>query len=100
MHCVLQLAGPWANGSRLAFSRGGPGQKRLKNAAVLVVGAGGLGSPALLYLAASGIGTIGVIDDDVVENSNLQRQIIHTDDRIGMPKVLVVSRLRSDLGRM
>jgi molybdopterin/thiamine biosynthesis adenylyltransferase len=66
---------------------GGPGQRRLKNAAVLVVGAGGLGSPALLYLAASGIGTIGVIDDDVVENSNLQRQIIHTDDRIGMPKV-------------
>ena len=54
---------------------------------MLVVGAGGLGSPALLYLAASGVGTIGVIDDDVVENSNLQRQVIHTDDRIGMPKV-------------
>jgi molybdopterin/thiamine biosynthesis adenylyltransferase len=48
---------------------------------------GGLGSPALLYLAAAGVGQIGIIDDDVVENSNLQRQVIHTDDRIGMPKV-------------
>lgn len=66
---------------------GGTGQKRLKAARVLVVGAGGLGSPALLYLAASGVGTIGVIDGDVVENTNLQRQIIHTDARIGMPKV-------------
>jgi molybdopterin/thiamine biosynthesis adenylyltransferase len=66
---------------------GGPGQRRLKDARVLVVGAGGLGSPALLYLAASGVGTIGVIDDDVVDGSNLQRQIIHTDARIGMPKV-------------
>jgi len=66
---------------------GGPGQKRLKEAKVLVVGAGGLGAPALLYLAAAGVGTVGVIDDDVVENSNLQRQVIHTDDRIGMPKV-------------
>ncbi|NNE80938.1 MAG: HesA/MoeB/ThiF family protein [Silicimonas sp.] len=66
---------------------GGPGQKRLKEARVLVIGAGGLGSPALQYLAAAGVGTIGVIDDDVVENSNLQRQVIHTDDRIGMPKV-------------
>jgi molybdopterin/thiamine biosynthesis adenylyltransferase len=66
---------------------GGPGQKRLKAAKVLVVGAGGLGSPVLLYLAGSGVGTIGVIDDDVVEGSNLQRQVIHTDARIGMPKV-------------
>jgi molybdopterin/thiamine biosynthesis adenylyltransferase len=66
---------------------GGAGQKRLKSARVLVVGAGGLGSPALLYLAASGVGVLGVIDDDMVEGSNLQRQIIHTDDRIGMPKV-------------
>ncbi|NEX47545.1 HesA/MoeB/ThiF family protein [Pseudotabrizicola algicola] len=66
---------------------GGPGQKSLKSARVLVVGAGGLGSPALLYLAASGVGVIGVIDDDVVEGSNLQRQIIHADARIGMPKV-------------
>jgi molybdopterin/thiamine biosynthesis adenylyltransferase len=66
---------------------GGPGQKRLKAARVLVVGAGGLGSPALLYLAGAGVGTIGVIDGDVVENTNLQRQIIHADQRIGMPKV-------------
>ncbi|MEM9580608.1 MAG: molybdopterin-synthase adenylyltransferase MoeB [Pseudomonadota bacterium] len=66
---------------------GGPGQKKLKNARVLVIGAGGLGAPALQYLAAAGVGTIGVIDDDVVENANLQRQVIHTDTRIGMPKV-------------
>ncbi len=66
---------------------GGPGQRRLKDAKVLVVGAGGLGSPALMYLAAAGVGCIGVIDDDAVEGSNLQRQIIHTDQRIGMPKV-------------
>jgi len=66
---------------------GGAGQKRLKAARVLVVGAGGLGSPAILYLAAAGVGTIGVIDDDMVEDSNLQRQIIHTDNRIGLPKV-------------
>ena len=66
---------------------GGAGQKKLKQARVLVVGAGGLGSPVLLYLAASGVGTIGVIDDDTVDSSNLQRQIIHTDQRIGMPKV-------------
>ncbi len=66
---------------------GGMGQRRMKEAKVLVVGAGGLGSPSLLYLAAAGIGTIGVIDDDTVSNSNLQRQVIHTDARIGMPKV-------------
>ncbi len=66
---------------------GGPGQKRLKEAKVLVIGAGGLGAPALQYLAAAGVGTIGVIDDDVVENTNLQRQVIHRDASIGMPKV-------------
>ncbi|MGR3375277.1 HesA/MoeB/ThiF family protein [Salipiger abyssi] len=66
---------------------GGPGQKALKQARVLVIGAGGLGAPALQYLAAAGVGTIGVIDDDLVENANLQRQVIHTDARIGMPKV-------------
>lgn len=66
---------------------GGSGQVRLKNSRVLVVGAGGLGAPALLYLGAAGVGTIGVIDDDVVELSNLQRQVIHTDNRQGMPKV-------------
>lgn len=66
---------------------GGAGQKRLKSARVLVVGAGGLGSPAILYLAAAGVGTVGVIDDDVVEATNLQRQIIHTDQKLGIPKV-------------
>jgi len=66
---------------------GGPGQKALKNARVLVVGAGGLGSPVLLYLAAAGVGTIGVIDDDEVSNSNLQRQVIHRDADIGLAKV-------------
>ncbi len=75
---------------------GGPGQKKLKAARVLVVGAGGLGSPALLYLAAAGVGTIGVIDDDVVEASNLQRQIIHDDAAVGSPKVQsAVAAMRS-----
>lgn len=67
---------------------GGPGQKRLKEARVLAIGAGGLGAPVLQYLAAAGVGTIGVIDDDHVEASNLQRQVIHTDARLGQPKVL------------
>lgn len=66
---------------------GGSGQKKLKEARVLVIGAGGLGAPALQYLAAAGVGTIGIIDDDVVDSSNLQRQVIHTDARIDMPKV-------------
>ena len=62
------------------------GQRRLKNARVLVVGAGGLGSPTLLYLAAAGVGTLGIVDFDVVEESNLQRQIIHGTSDIGRPK--------------
>jgi molybdopterin/thiamine biosynthesis adenylyltransferase/rhodanese-related sulfurtransferase len=62
------------------------GQKRLKNAKVLVVGAGGLGSPALLYLAAAGVGTLGIVEFDVVDESNLQRQVIHGQSDIGRPK--------------
>lgn len=66
---------------------GGPGQAKLKAARVLVIGAGGLGAPAMLYLAAAGIGTIGIVDDDVVDLSNLQRQVIHATPDIGRPKV-------------
>ncbi|ALE80566.1 adenylyltransferase/sulfurtransferase MoeZ [Pseudonocardia alni] len=62
------------------------GQKRLKNAKVLVVGAGGLGSPALLYLAAAGVGTLGIVEFDVVDESNLQRQVIHGQSDVGRPK--------------
>jgi adenylyltransferase/sulfurtransferase len=62
------------------------GQKRLKNARVLVVGAGGLGSPALLYLAAAGVGTLGIVEFDEVDESNLQRQVIHGQSDIGRPK--------------
>jgi molybdopterin/thiamine biosynthesis adenylyltransferase len=65
---------------------GGPGQNRLKGAKVLVVGAGGLGAPLLYYLAAAGIGTIGIVDHDEVSVSNLQRQIIHTTARVGVAK--------------
>src|SRR6202012_820999 len=66
---------------------GGPGQAALRRSRVLVVGAGGLGAPVLLYLAAAGVGTLGVVDDDVVSLSNLQRQVIHTTPDIGAPKV-------------
>ncbi|MFP6733680.1 MAG: molybdopterin-synthase adenylyltransferase MoeB [Rhodospirillales bacterium] len=65
---------------------GGAGQSRLLDARVLVIGAGGLGSPAILYLAAAGVGTIGIIDDDAVDLSNLQRQIVHATARIGAAK--------------
>jgi adenylyltransferase/sulfurtransferase len=66
---------------------GSLGQRRLKNAKVLVIGAGGLGSPALLYLAAAGVGTIGIVDDDIVDLSNLQRQVIHGVADVGRPKI-------------
>jgi molybdopterin/thiamine biosynthesis adenylyltransferase len=63
------------------------GQLKLLNAKVLLLGAGGLGSPAALYLAAAGVGTLGIVDNDVVDLSNLQRQVIHSTERIGVPKV-------------
>ena len=63
------------------------GQKKLRSSKVLIVGAGGLGAPAALYLAAAGVGTIGIVDDDCVELSNLQRQILHTTEQVGKKKV-------------
>ena len=66
---------------------GEKGQAKLLDAKVLCIGAGGLGSPVAFYLAAAGVGTIGLIDNDIVDLSNLQRQILHTNDRVGMPKV-------------
>ena len=65
---------------------GEAGQRKLLDARVLIVGAGGLGSPAALYLAAAGVGTLGIVDDDVVDDSNLQRQVIHSTERLGMGK--------------
>ncbi len=66
---------------------GGPGQRRLQAARALCIGAGGLGSPALLYLAAAGVGTLGVVDDDAVSLSNLQRQVLHATSRVGARKI-------------
>src|SRR5437763_13931731 len=63
------------------------GQQKLLDAKVMLLGAGGLGSPAALYLAAAGVGTLGIVDNDAVDVSNLQRQVIHSSDRIGVPKV-------------
>ena len=76
---------------------GGTGQAKLLGARVLVVGAGGLGSPLILYLAAAGVGTIGVVDDDVVDLSNLQRQVVHETASIGTPKV---ESARHSVGRI
>jgi adenylyltransferase/sulfurtransferase len=80
---------------------GPEGQGRLLESSVLVVGAGGLGSPAIQYLAAAGVGTLGIVDDDAVERSNLQRQIVHGDDDVGRPKVEsaadFVARLNPDV---
>ena len=67
---------------------GAPGQQKLKDARVLVIGAGGLGSPVLMYLAAAGVGTLGIIDDDTVSIDNLQRQIVHTTEAAGQSKVV------------
>ncbi len=76
---------------------GGAGQQKLKAARVLIIGAGGLGSPLLMYLAAAGVGTVGIVDDDVVSLSNLQRQIVHETARVGTPKV---DSARDALGRI
>jgi molybdopterin/thiamine biosynthesis adenylyltransferase len=76
---------------------GGVGQEKLLKSKVLVVGAGGLGSPVILYLAAAGVGTIGVIDNDVVDLSNLQRQIAHTTARIGTSKVASAKQAVADI---
>ena len=65
---------------------GGAGQQKLKRARVLVIGAGGLGAPVLQYLAAAGVGTLGIVDDDTVSLSNLQRQVIHGTDAVGTAK--------------
>ena len=73
------------------------GQKRLLDSKVLVIGCGGLGSPVIMYLAAAGVGTIGVIDGDVVDSSNLQRQIIHTTANIGIPKVISAKQTIKEL---
>ena len=62
------------------------GQQKLLDASVVAIGAGGLGSPVLYYLAAAGVGKLGVVDFDVVDRSNLQRQILHREDRVGLPK--------------
>lgn len=71
---------------------GGQGQQKLKAAKVLVIGAGGLGSPAILYLAAAGVGTLGVVDDDVVSLSNLQRQVLHSTEEVGEAKTASAGR--------
>src|SRR5271166_3716191 len=78
---------------------GGPGQNRLKAARALVVGAGGLGSPALQYLAGAGVGTLGILDDDVVALSNLHRQVIHGTDDVGRPKTASAAESILQIGR-
>src|SRR6185436_4752173 len=76
---------------------GEKGQAKLLNSKVLLLGAGGLGAPSSLYLAAAGVGTLGLVDADVVDASNLQRQIVHATSRVGMPKVESAERAIQDL---
>src|SRR5207247_2586996 len=93
---------------RMRYSRhtllpevGVEGQLKLLNSKVLLIGAGGLGAPGALYLAAAGVGTLGIVDDDVVDESNLQRQVIHNAERVGMPKTksarLTIEALNPDV---
>jgi adenylyltransferase/sulfurtransferase len=93
-----------SNGDFSRFTRhfslseiGREGQEKLKNARVLVIGAGGLGSPLLIYLAAAGVGTLGIVDDDVVSTSNLQRQVLYTTAEVGLKKVEMASQKLSAL---
>ncbi len=76
---------------------GREGQEKLKNARVLVIGAGGLGSPLLIYLAAAGVGNIGIVDDDIVSTSNLQRQVLYTTAEVGLKKVVLAAQKLSAL---
>jgi adenylyltransferase/sulfurtransferase len=76
---------------------GEAGQQKLKNSRVLVIGAGGLGSPVLIYLAAAGVGTIGMVDDDVVSLSNLQRQVLYTSSQVGKKKIEMAAERLTDL---
>jgi len=76
---------------------GGNGQQKLKAARVLIIGAGGLGAPLAMYLAAAGVGTIGIVDDDIVDLSNLQRQIIHTSGRVGEAKTASATAMLKDI---
>ncbi len=80
---------------------GGKGQKKISEAKVFLIGAGGLGSPAILYLASAGVGTLGIVDDDVVDLSNLQRQILHSTETLNQPKIasaqLMVSKMNPDV---
>ncbi|MBJ7348232.1 MAG: molybdopterin-synthase adenylyltransferase MoeB [Thermoleophilaceae bacterium] len=90
----IEVPFQYSDAQRIRYSRhmllpevGAKGQQQLLESKVLLLGAGGLGAPVALYLAAAGIGTLGIVDDDVVDASNLQRQVIHTTDRVGEPKV-------------
>ncbi len=76
---------------------GASGQQKLKNAKVLAIGAGGLGSPLLIYLAAAGVGCIGIVDDDVVSLSNLQRQVLYTSSQVGQKKIEIAKQRLQDL---
>src|SRR5580698_8612665 len=100
----MELPAQLTDAQRERYSRhillpevGEAGQARLLKSKVLLLGAGGLGSPAALYLAAAGVGTLGIVDADVVDASNLQRQILHATSRVGMPKVESAAKAISDL---